>query len=283
MRAFRTERIPKEQPDGERSEQGTRPAAASGLSSRPGPLALSRSQGRQCGTSRTLFGKTLRDVRHDDARLGQRVVIDHRASIGLQIHPLRHVQSQERIARRDFDGELEVKHSAVRLAARFADDARTGDGVVVRIDPTEDPGAMLAAAFFENEILLEKEPLPSPAAFGMRLKFLRGFSAGRLEDAAGMGAARKYSPGSNCGRLARKLAAGRTAAQPPKAVAHRASASRHRRPRSSPGASSLNLWGWLRLLQRRHVDDEAVFHVALEQAFVGFVDLLDRDHFDVAR
>src|ERR1700730_492332 len=29
-----------------------------------------------------------------------------------------------------------------------------------------------------------------------------------------------------------------------------------------------------RLLQRSHVDDEAILHVALEQAFVGIVDLL---------
>src|SRR3546814_7481273 len=33
-------------------------------------------------------------------------------------------------------------------------------------------------------------------------------------------------------------------------------------------------------LQRRHIDHEAVFHVALEHALVGGVDVLDADHFD---
>src|SRR5918995_1724930 len=35
------------------------------------------------------------------------------------------------------------------------------------------------------------------------------------------------------------------------------------------------------LLQGSHVDDEAVLHVALEQALVGLVDLLSPDHFNV--
>src|SRR5262245_57390043 len=35
------------------------------------------------------------------------------------------------------------------------------------------------------------------------------------------------------------------------------------------------------LLQRLHVDHEAVLHVALGQALVGLVDLLDRDQLDV--
>src|SRR5712692_8942094 len=33
--------------------------------------------------------------------------------------------------------------------------------------------------------------------------------------------------------------------------------------------------------QRSHVDDEAVLHVALGEALVGFVDLLDADQLDV--
>src|SRR4030095_10087023 len=35
------------------------------------------------------------------------------------------------------------------------------------------------------------------------------------------------------------------------------------------------------LLQPSHVDDEAVFHVTLEQSLVGLVDLLSPDHFHV--
>jgi hypothetical protein len=34
--------------------------------------------------------------------------------------------------------------------------------------------------------------------------------------------------------------------------------------------------------ERSHVDREAVFHVGLEQSFVGFVDFLDRDYFNVS-
>src|SRR5258708_23061527 len=34
--------------------------------------------------------------------------------------------------------------------------------------------------------------------------------------------------------------------------------------------------------QRSHVDDEAIFHIAFEHALVGFVDLVDRNKFDVA-
>ncbi len=36
-----------------------------------------------------------------------------------------------------------------------------------------------------------------------------------------------------------------------------------------------------RLLQRSHVDDEAVFHIALEQAIVGLIDLVNSDQFNV--
>src|SRR5882757_4778285 len=40
--------------------------------------------------------------------------------------------------------------------------------------------------------------------------------------------------------------------------------------------------GWKgSLLQRSEVDDEAVFHIALQHALVGLVDLLHRNHFDV--
>ena len=34
--------------------------------------------------------------------------------------------------------------------------------------------------------------------------------------------------------------------------------------------------------ERSHVDDEAVFYIALEHAFVGVVDLIHPDHFDIA-
>ena len=37
-----------------------------------------------------------------------------------------------------------------------------------------------------------------------------------------------------------------------------------------------------RLIQRRHVDDEAILHIALEHPLIRFVDLLDRNHFDGA-
>ena len=37
-----------------------------------------------------------------------------------------------------------------------------------------------------------------------------------------------------------------------------------------------------RLFQGCHINHEAVFHVALDQAFVGFVDFLDGNEFDVA-
>ena len=48
--------------------------------------------------------------------------------------------------------------------------------------------------------------------------------------------------------------------------------------------SSATCWDKILLslrFQRRHVDGEAVLHVGLEQSLVGFVDLLDRDDFDV--
>src|ERR1700722_1473422 len=34
--------------------------------------------------------------------------------------------------------------------------------------------------------------------------------------------------------------------------------------------------------ERCHIDHEAVFHIALQQAFVGGIDVLNTDHFDVA-
>lgn len=35
--------------------------------------------------------------------------------------------------------------------------------------------------------------------------------------------------------------------------------------------------------QRCHVDHETIFHIALQQPFVGFIDFLDRDLFDIGR
>src|SRR5258707_11048883 len=35
------------------------------------------------------------------------------------------------------------------------------------------------------------------------------------------------------------------------------------------------------LLERSHIDDEAVLYVALEQAIISFIDLLDFDEFDI--
>ena len=49
-----------------------------------------------------------------------------------------------------------------------------------------------------------------------------------------------------------------------------------------PSASPQDDNNDLGLLEAGHVDYEAVFYVALEETFVGFVDLLDGDDFDVA-
>ncbi len=40
---------------------------------------------------------------------------------------------------------------------------------------------------------------------------------------------------------------------------------------------------WLGLFrfERSHIDREAVLHIGLEQSVVGFVDLLDGDHFNI--
>ena len=35
--------------------------------------------------------------------------------------------------------------------------------------------------------------------------------------------------------------------------------------------------------QRRHVDHKEVFHVAFEHAFIGCIDILDIDHFNIGR
>ncbi|OLU23449.1 hypothetical protein BVH06_24580 [Pseudomonas sp. PA27(2017)] len=47
------------------------------------------------------------------------------------------------------------------------------------------------------------------------------------------------------------------------------------------GDQALTLRRVLILGQGSHVDHEAVFHVTLEHALLGFVDVLDVDHFDV--
>jgi hypothetical protein len=47
---------------------------------------------------------------------------------------------------------------------------------------------------------------------------------------------------------------------------------------SPPLLLALRLFG----LQRRHVDREAILHIGLEQSVVSFVDLLNRDHFNVS-
>ena len=52
-------------------------------------------------------------------------------------------------------------------------------------------------------------------------------------------------------------------------------------PASTNGSNGALLVCQLARAQRSHVDREAVFHVALEHPLVGFVDLLDRDDFDV--
>jgi hypothetical protein len=45
---------------------------------------------------------------------------------------------------------------------------------------------------------------------------------------------------------------------------------------------SILLWPAI-LLQGCHVDDEPVLHIAFEEAFVGFIDLLDTDQLDISR
>src|SRR3569833_891390 len=51
--------------------------------------------------------------------------------------------------------------------------------------------------------------------------------------------------------------------------------------RGAPCAQDDNAVGCC-LLERAHVDDEAVLHILLEHALEGFIDLLDRDDFDVS-
>src|SRR5271166_1389241 len=46
-------------------------------------------------------------------------------------------------------------------------------------------------------------------------------------------------------------------------------------------ARAFRLYARELLLQRRHVNHEAILHVALHQAFVGFVDFLNGDDLDV--
>src|SRR6516225_139581 len=52
---------------------------------------------------------------------------------------------------------------------------------------------------------------------------------------------------------------------------------------SSSWRSERNLWGHRCLLQRGIVDDEAVFHILLQQTVIGLVDLLYADLLDVRR
>ena len=52
-------------------------------------------------------------------------------------------------------------------------------------------------------------------------------------------------------------------------------------PIVSPAASESARAEVLLGFERSHIDREAVLHIGLEQSLVGFVDLLNRDDFDV--
>ena len=86
-----------------------------------------------------VFAELLGDFRDDNARFGKRVAVDHRDTVGLEIHPLRHVEMAEGIAGSGIERELQMEGIAVGGAARDADNARAGGSVVMGIQAVDEP------------------------------------------------------------------------------------------------------------------------------------------------
>ena len=66
----------------------------------------------------------LGDFGDDHTGFGDRGTIDHRHAISLKIHPLRHVDTAQRIARECIKCELQMKSIAARFTASRADNTR---------------------------------------------------------------------------------------------------------------------------------------------------------------
>jgi hypothetical protein len=103
--------------------------------------------------------KLLGDMGDHDPCLAEGVAIDHRHSVRLKIHPLRHVEVTKGIAGKRIDREVQVKGISISLPAGCADDASTRRGVMVGVDASHEPRAVRFLPCFEFEILLEAEPL----------------------------------------------------------------------------------------------------------------------------
>ena len=143
---------------------------------------------------------------YDHPGFGERVAVDHRAAIRLEIHPLRHVNTEQRISGRDIKGELQMEYIAVSLGPSFAHEARPGGSVVMRIQATDQPRPVLALALFKSQVLLEMENISLPMTFGPGREDLAWLATARLNDAQECVRPQKNSPGSNTGFPSLKLA-----------------------------------------------------------------------------
>ncbi len=106
----------------------------------------------------------LSDLADDETGLPNRRMIDHRASVGLEIHPLAYAHIHQRIAGRESKWEAPVKNVAVRLAVDNTDDVVGGTLVTVRVEPADAPGTMLSSAISELQILFQMEDIALPPA-----------------------------------------------------------------------------------------------------------------------
>lgn len=99
----------------------------------------------------------LGDLGDDETELPNCRMIDHRASVGLEIHPLAHPHILQRITWRASDCEAPMKHVAIRLAAGHADDVVGGGLVTMHVESSNLPGTMLWFVVSESELLLQME------------------------------------------------------------------------------------------------------------------------------
>ena len=124
----------------------------------------------------------------DDPSFGKGVAVDHGHAVGLEIHPLRHVETGEWISGGGVEGKVQMESIAVGGASSDANDAGSCRGEVVLVHAPDNPRAMRLLAVFKKQILLKVQPVSFDVSVGRG-----GERGGRLagagfKDAPGVGA-----------------------------------------------------------------------------------------------
>ena len=122
------------------------------------------------------FSELLGDFGEDYSRLGHCGAIDHSEAAFLEIHPLRHVDMAEGIPSQHGHREIQLESIAPSFASRGADYASACRRVMVLIQATNQPRAVLFFAMLKSNILLEVKDAGLPMSPRFSPKDLGGLA-----------------------------------------------------------------------------------------------------------